>query len=230
VVFSLFRNDEKNLLTTHFTPSSASTQEAAHILSEKVASLAENEHITDEEDSGLTVENLTEASRDFTRTEHEPDNVAEGLLRVDRDLTNQEDSPRTDGEEPAALHQIFAQPNRNSASEPNGDSASEPNGNSASEAHGDSASEPNFDSASEADNTNVHDLGSKDGAGSYGRDSTEDETLSEGSDEAVGGMMQLSSSGTNSLAPEARGDSGASTSDLISPSIEVISPRCDLKK
>jgi hypothetical protein len=72
--------------------------------------------------------------------------------------------------------------------------------------------------------SNLHEV-EKDG-GSSGRDSTEDETLSEGSEEAGG--LQLSS-GTNSLAPEARG-SGATTSDLISPSIEVISPRCEFEK
>jgi hypothetical protein len=86
------------------------------------------------------------------------------------------------------------------------------------------SSENNGDSTEVGGGNNCHEV-EKDG-GSSGRDSTEDETLSEGSEEAGG--LELSS-GTNSLAPEARG-SGATTSDLISPSIEVISPRCEFKE
>lgn len=58
-------------------------------------------------------------------------------------------------------------------------------------------------------------------------DSTEDETLSDGSeDAAANGRRQLSSGCSSSLGqPAAREDSGASSADLISPSIEVISPR-----
>ena len=101
-----------------------------------------------------------------------------------------------------------------------------------SEGSTDSSSEAALDSREAEKNT--AEVG-KDSATTSGRDSTEDETLSEGSEEEGGGEVdgtRLYSGVTSSLGPEqgTRDSSGggSSSSDLISPSIEVISPRSDI--